>query len=96
MLCEGPHTIAALILESVIGTNGFIKYPKGYMEGVRKLCDEFGILMICDEVMCGFGRTGKRFGFMQYDIHPDIITCAKGITAAWQPLSAVGVRDHIH
>lgn len=96
MMSEGPHTIAALILESIVGTNGYIRYPVGYMEGVRALCDEFGIMMICDEVMTGFGRSGKKFGFQNYNIHPDIITCAKGITGAWLPLSAVGIRDHLH
>lgn len=96
MMSEGPHTIAAIILESIVGTNGYIGYPVGYMEGVRALCDEFGVMMICDEVMTGFGRTGKKFGFQHYNIHPDIITCAKGITSAWLPLSAVGIRDHLH
>jgi len=96
MLHENPTNIAAIILESLIGTNGFIQYPKGYMEGVRALCDEFGILMICDEVMTGFGRTGKRFGFQNYDILPDIISMAKGLTSGWMPLSGIGVRDHVH
>jgi len=96
MMSEGPHTIAALILESIVGTNGYIRYPVGYMEGVRALCDEFGIMMICDEVMTGFGRSGKKFGFQNYNIQPDMITCAKGITGAWLPLSAVGIRDHLH
>jgi len=96
MMSEGPHNIAAIILESVVGTNGYIAYPKGYMEGVRALCDEFGIMMICDEVMTGFGRTGKRFGFMNYDIQPDMFTGAKGVTSAWLPLSVVGVSDKIH
>jgi len=96
MISEGTHTIAALILESIVGTNGYIRYPEGYMEGVRAMCDEFGIMMICDEVMTGFCRSGKKFGFQNYDIYPDIITCAKGITGAWLPLSAVGIRDHLH
>merc|ERR1711879_1014734 len=90
------HTIAALFLESVVGTNGYIRYPEGYMEGVRALCDEFGIMMVCDEVMTGFCGTGKRFGFMNYDIQPDMITMAKGITAAYLPLSGVGLSDHVH
>lgn len=96
MLSEGTNQIAALILESVVGTNGYIRYPKGYMEGVRKLCTEYGIMLICDEVMTGFGRTGKKFGFQNYDIQPDLITCAKGITSSWLPLSAVGITDEVH
>lgn len=96
MMSENPSTIAAIFLESVVGTNGYIRYPGGYMEGVRALCDEFGILMVCDEVMTGFGRTGKKFGWMNYDIQPDLTTMAKGITGAYLPLSAVGVADHVH
>lgn len=96
IICENSNQIAAIILESLCGTNGFITYPKGYMEGVRELCDEFGILLICDEVMTGFGRTGKKFGFQNFNILPDIITCAKGITSAYMPLSAIGLRDHVH
>jgi len=96
MLSEGATNIACIILESIVGTNGYITYPEGYMEGVRALCDEYGIMMICDEVMTGFCRTGKRFGFMNYDIQPDVITCAKGLTSAWLPLSMVGISDKIH
>lgn len=96
VMSENGHSIAALFLESVVGTNGYIRYPEGYMEGVRALCDEFGIMMVCDEVMTGFGRTGKPFGFMNYDIQPDMITMAKGITSAYLPLSGVGLSDHVH
>jgi len=93
--CEGPGTIAAVMFESVIGSGGVHKAPKGYMEGVRALCDKYGILMICDEVMVGFGRTGKLWGFQHYDIVPDIVTSAKGLTGAYLPLSMVAVRSHI-
>jgi len=96
VLCEGPHSIAAIILESVVGTNGFIRYPKGYMEGIRELCDKYGIKMICDEVMTGWGRTGKKFGWMNYDVQPDIFTSAKGLTSAYLPLSVVGISDELH
>lgn len=93
--CEGPNTIAAVMLESVVGSGGVLTAPKGYMEGVRALCDKYGILMICDEVMVGFGRTGKFWGFQHYNIIPDIVTSAKGLTGAWMPLSMVAVRSHI-
>jgi taurine--2-oxoglutarate transaminase len=94
---EGPKNIAAIFVESVTGTNGILKPPKGYLEGLRTLCDEYGILLICDEVMSGFGRTGKWFGFMHTSplIIPDIVTMAKGINGAYIPLGAVACRDHI-
>lgn len=92
---EGPHLVAAIVLESVTGTNGVLKPPKGYLEGVRQMCDENGIVMICDEVMSGFGRTGKLFGFQHSTIIPDIITFAKGVNGAFIPLGGVGVRDHV-
>mmetsp|Transcript_65746 Transcript_65746/g.118464 ORF Transcript_65746/g.118464 Transcript_65746/m.118464 type:complete len:496 (-) Transcript_65746:386-1873(-) len=93
--CEGPNTIAAIMLESLVGSGGVLKAPKGYMEGVRALCDKYGIVLICDEVMVGFGRTGKFWGFQHYDIIPDIVTSAKGLTGAYMPLSMVAVRSHI-
>lgn len=93
--CEGPSTIAAVMFESVIGSGGVHLAPKGYMEGVRALCDRHGIVMICDEVMVGFGRTGKFWGFQNYDVIPDIVTSAKGLTGAYLPLSMVAVRSHI-
>jgi taurine--2-oxoglutarate transaminase len=92
---EGPHTIAAFILESVTGTNGVLVPPDGYMQGVRRLCDKHGILMICDEVMAGFGRTGKWFAIDHWNVVPDIITMAKGLTAAYVQLGAVGMRRGI-
>jgi taurine--2-oxoglutarate transaminase len=92
---EGPHTIAAMFIESVTGTNGILAPPKGYLEGLRALLDRHGILLVCDEVMSGFGRTGKWFAFEHGDIIPDIVTMAKGLTASYFPLGAVGVRDAI-
>jgi taurine---2-oxoglutarate transaminase len=92
---EGSHTIAAFILESVTGTNGILVPPPGYMEGVRRLCDKYGILMIADEVMAGFGRTGRWFAIEHWNVVPDIITMAKGLTSAYVPLGAVGMRQTI-
>ena len=92
---EGPHTIAAFILESVTGTNGVLVPPDGYMQGVRKLCDQHGIMMICDEVMSGFGRTGEWFAINHWDVVPDMISMAKGLTSAYVQLGAVGMRRHV-
>lgn len=92
---EGPGTIAAFIVEPVTGTNGVLVPPDGYLQGVRELCDEFSILMIADEVMSGFGRTGKWFAVDHYGVVPDIITCAKGLTSSYLPLGAVGLRPHV-
>src|SRR5882724_9098840 len=92
---EGPQTIAAFILETVTGTNGVLVPPDGYMQGVRKLCDKHGILMICDEVMAGFGRTGEWFAIDHWKVVPDIITMAKGLTAAYVQLGAVGMRREL-
>ena len=92
---EGRDKIAAIFLESITGSNGVIIPPKGYMKGVRDLCTKYGILMVCDEVMSGWGRTGKWFGFMHYDIEPDIITFAKGITCGYAPLGGVIVSKEI-
>jgi len=92
---EGPHTIAAFILESVTGTNGVLVPPDGYMQGVRELCTRHGILMICDEVMAGFGRTGEWFAIDHWKVVPDLITMAKGLTSAYIPLGAVGMRRGI-
>jgi taurine--2-oxoglutarate transaminase len=92
---EGPHKIAAIILEPVTGTNGLIIPPDGYMQGVRELCDRYGILLIADEVMSGFGRTGKWFAVDHWGVIPDIMTIAKGLTSAYLPLGAVVVSDSI-
>jgi taurine--2-oxoglutarate transaminase len=92
---EGPKTIAAFIIEPVTGTNGILIPPDGYLQGVRELCDEYGILMIADEVMSGFGRTGAWFAVDHYGVVPDIITCAKGLTSSYLPLGAVGLRPQV-
>jgi taurine--2-oxoglutarate transaminase len=92
---EGPHTIAAFILESVTGTNGVLVPPDGYMQGIRALCDKYGILMIADEVMSGFGRTGRWFAIEHWGVVPDLMTMAKGLTSAYVPLGAVGMRQGI-
>jgi taurine--2-oxoglutarate transaminase len=92
---EGPNTIAAFILETVSGTNGILIPPDGYMQGVRALCDRHGILMITDEVMSGFGRTGKWFAIDHWKVVPDLITMAKGLTSAYVALGAVGMRRAI-
>ena len=95
IVLEGPQTIAGFILESVTGTNGILVPPDGYMQGVRALCDKYGILMIVDEVMAGFGRTGKWFAIEHWNVVPDLITMAKGLTSAYVQLGAVGVRRHL-
>jgi len=92
---EGPETIAAVLMESVTGTNGIIIPPEGYMQGVRALCDKYGIVMIADEVMSGFGRTGKWFAVEHWDVVPDIMTMAKGLTSAYAPLGAVAMKPEI-
>jgi len=95
IMYEGAHTIAAMFVETVTGTNGVQPPPKGYMQGLKALLEKHGILLICDEVMCGFGRTGKMFAFEHYDIVPDILTMAKGLNSSYVPLGAVGVSDPI-
>jgi len=92
---EGAHTIAAFILEPVTGTNGILVPPDGYLQGVRALCDKYGILLIADEVMSGFGRTGAWFAVNHWNVVPDIITMAKGLTSAYVQLGAVGMKRKI-
>jgi taurine---2-oxoglutarate transaminase len=92
---EGPHTIAAMIVETVVGTNGLLIPSAGYIRGLRDLCTKYGILLICDEIMSGFGRTGAWFAVDHWDITPDIITMAKGLTSAYVPLGATMVTDTI-
>ena len=92
---EGPNTIAAFILEPITGTNGILIPPDGYMQGVREICDRYGILMISDEVMTGFGRTGRWFAVEHWGVVPDLITMAKGLTSSYVPLSAVGMRANV-
>ncbi|MBC7875815.1 MAG: aminotransferase class III-fold pyridoxal phosphate-dependent enzyme [Anaerolineales bacterium] len=95
ILYEGPDSIAGIIIESVTGTNGIIIPPDGYVQGIRALCDKYGIVMIADEVMSGFGRTGKWFAIEHWNVVPDIITMAKGLTSAYAPLGAVAMKPEI-
>jgi taurine--2-oxoglutarate transaminase len=92
---EGRETIAAILLETVTGTNGIIIPPEGYLQGVRALCDKYGTLLIADEVMSGFGRTGKWFAVDNWGVTPDLMTMAKGLTSAYAPLGAVAMRPKI-
>ncbi len=92
---EGPQTVAAIIVEPVVGTNGILVPPDGYMQGLRALCDQHGILLIADEVMAGFGRTGEWFSVDHWQVVPDLISMAKGLTSAYVQLGAVGMRRHI-
>jgi adenosylmethionine-8-amino-7-oxononanoate aminotransferase len=92
---EGAHTIAAIFLETIVGTNGILIPPDGYLKGVRELCDRYGILMVCDEVMAGFGRTGPLVRGGPLGTWPDLMTMAKGLTSSYLPLGAVAMRDHI-
>lgn len=92
---EGPGNIAAIMLEGESGTSGCLQYPKGYLKAVRDICDKYGILMIMDEVLSGFGRTGKWFGFENHGIVPDMVTMAKGITSGYLPFGCLMVTDKI-
>lgn len=92
---EGAENVAAIFVESITGANGVIIPPDGYLQGLRKICDKYGILMVCDEVMVGFGRTGKMFAFENWGIKPDIITFAKGVTSSYVQLGGVIVSKKI-
>lgn len=92
---EGPDNVAAMVLETITGSNGIIIPPEGYLAGVRQLCDDYGIMLIMDEVMAGFGRTGKMFGFQNWGIKPDMVTFAKGVTCGYVPLGGVAVSREI-
>lgn len=95
ILHEGPTSIAAVLVESVPGTAGILVPPKDYMKGVRKLCDEFDIMMIFDEVMAGFGRTGKWFALEHHGVTPDLITFAKGVNSGYVPVGGVVLSEKI-
>ena len=95
VIFEGGDRIAAIILETIVGSNGIIIYPKNYLKGVRRICDEFGIMMICDEVMADWYRTGKMFAYMNFDVTPDIITFAKGVNSGYIPLGGAIVKKEI-
>jgi len=92
---EGPHTVAAVIMETVTGTNGVLVPPDGYLRSIREVCDRHGILLILDEVMAGFGRTGRWFACEHWDVTPDIMTVAKGITSGYVPLGAMVVSQRL-
>ncbi|GAA2902414.1 putative aminotransferase [Actinoplanes cyaneus] len=92
---EGPGTIAAVLIESVVGTNGILVPPPGYLAGVRAICDEFGIVFIADEVMAGFGRCGEWFAVDRWGVTPDLITFAKGVNSGYLPLGGVVISDEI-
>ncbi len=96
MTWELSETIAAVIMEPIITGGGVLIPPDGYMKAVKEVCEKHGALLIVDEVICGFGRTGKAFGFQHYGVKPDIITMAKGITSAYLPLAATAVRKEIY
>ena len=92
---EGANTIAAIMIETVTGTNGILIPPEGYLQGLREICDRNGILLIADEVMAGFGRTGKWFAVDHWNVGPDIMTMAKGLTSGYAPLGAVAMKQEI-
>jgi taurine---2-oxoglutarate transaminase len=95
IMYENPASIAAMFVETVTGTNGVLPPPKGYMQGLKKILEKHGILLVCDEVMAGMGRTGKMYAFEHFDIVPDMVTMAKGLTSSYFPLGAVGLSDAI-
>jgi len=95
LMVEGPQTVAAVMLETVVGTNGILVPPPGYLQGVRDLCDRHGIVMICDEVMAGFGRCGAWFAVDRFGVVPDLITFAKGVNSGYVPLGGVVISRRI-
>jgi len=95
IMVEGPNYVAAIIMETVVGTNGILVPPPGYLEGVRAFCDRYGIVMICDEVMCGFGRCGEWFAVDHWNVTPDLICFAKGVNSGYVPLGGVIISDRI-
>ncbi|MET0135362.1 MAG: aspartate aminotransferase family protein [Kibdelosporangium sp.] len=95
-MLEGPQTIAAVVLETVVGTNGILVPPDGYLAGVRDLCDRHGVLLICDEVMSGFGRCGEWFAVDRWNVTPDLITFAKGVNSGYVPLGGVVLGPRVY
>jgi taurine---2-oxoglutarate transaminase len=95
LMVEGAHTVAAIALETVVGTNGILVPPDGYLAGVRELCDQHGIVMICDEVMAGFGRCGEWFAVDRWGVTPDLICFAKGVNSGYVPLGGVVISQRI-
>jgi taurine--2-oxoglutarate transaminase len=95
IMVEGAQTLAAIVLETVVGTNGILVPPPGYLAGVRELCDQHGILLICDEVMAGFGRCGEWFAFQKWNVRPDLVCFAKGVNSGYLPLGGVVIGRHV-
>ena len=95
IIFEGPSTIAAILIETVVGTAGVLVPPTGYLEGIRALCDKYGIIWIADEVMAGFGRTGSWFAYELSKVEPDLIVFAKGVNSGYVPLGGVVISDEI-
>ncbi|MFM8268140.1 MAG: aspartate aminotransferase family protein [Ilumatobacteraceae bacterium] len=95
LMVEGPHTVAAIILETVVGTNGILVPPDGYLAGVRERCDRHGIVMICDEVMAGFARCGEWFAYQRWGVAPDLVCFAKGVNSGYLPLGGVVISRRI-
>jgi taurine---2-oxoglutarate transaminase len=95
LMYEGPDTVAAVILETITGTNGVIVPPDGYLQSIREVCDRHGILLICDEVMAGFGRSGRWFACEHWDVVPDILTVAKGLNSGYVPLGAMVINKRL-
>jgi taurine--2-oxoglutarate transaminase len=95
LMVEGPHTVAAIVLETVVGTNGVLVPPDGYLQGVRDICDEHGIVFIADEVMTGFGRCGEWFAVDHWAVTPDLITFAKGVNSGYIPLGGVLISERV-
>ncbi len=95
IMFEGPGTIAAILMETVVGTGGIMAPPPGYLEGVRAICDKHGIMMICDEVMAGFGRTGAWFAYQHYNVKPDLVVFAKGCNSGYVPAGGVIISKEI-
>jgi taurine--2-oxoglutarate transaminase len=95
LMVEGAHTVAAIMLETVVGTNGILVPPPGYLQGIREICDEFGIVYIADEVMAGFGRCGEWFAVDHFGVTPDLICFAKGVNSGYVPLGGVVISDRI-
>ena len=95
LMVEGAHTVAAIILEPVVGTNGILVPPPGYLAGVRELCDRHGIMLIADEVMAGFARCGEWFAFHAFDVRPDLVVFAKGVNSGYLPLGGVILGAHV-
>ena len=95
LMVEGAQNVAAIIIESVVGTNGILVPPDGYLQGIRERCDRHGIIMICDEVMAGFGRCGEWFAFQKWGVQPDLVCFAKGVNSGYVPLGGVVISDKI-